>query len=461
MKKNNIPLNYREKNNSRISFICSIAVLLILFLIFYQLDNVLIRRPAQEAERVAQQEEEEAQIASEMPQVSTASVIAVGDNYYQDQLLQSGQSESGTWNYDSVYTNIQSEIQAADVAMISQDSVFTSDHDSVSTYPFAVPTEVGDAIVNAGFDVVASASDTINDFGADMITQTLDYWNTSHPDISVLGIHGSQEDADTVNVIEVNGIRIALLNYTFGLDNAAAGGQEYMIDVFDRDSVSSAIQKAQEESDCIILFAHWGNENESTPSEYQKQWATFLMEQGVDVVIGSHPHVLQPYGRMSDDSGNEMVIFYSLGNFVTGQETFDTLLEGMAQFTIQKTVQNGETSIQILSPSITPLVMHYNYDSAEYGPYLLSQYNDEIGTYHSGRNSFPEIFSVENLQTRFDEIMSTNVTPSTGTDLLSATFDSDGNMIGGTNTGTDTSSDTGEAVSSEDGSVPEDSSSEG
>lgn len=457
MKKNNIPLNYRERSNSRISFICSIAVLLVLFLIFYQLDNILIRRPAQEAERIAQQEEQDAQAAAETPQVSTASIVAVGDNYYQDQLLQSGQSESGTWNYDSVYTHVQSQIQAADLAMVSQDSVFTSSHDSVSTYPFAVPTEIGDALVNAGFDVVASASDTINDFGSEMIDQTLNYWSSSHPDISLLGIHGSQEDADTVKVVEVNGIRIALLNYTFGLDTALESGQEYRVDVFDRDKISAAIQNAQEESDCIIFFAHWGDENETTPSEYQNQWAAFLMQQGVDVVIGSHPHVLQPYGRMSDEQGNEMVIFYSLGNFVTGQETFDTLLEGMAQFTIQKTVQNGETSIEILSPSITPLVMHYSYDSGEYGPYLLSEYNDEIGAYHSGRSSFPEIFSVENLQTRFDEIMSANVTPSTGTNLLSAVYDTQGNMLSSDSEAAeeDTSSDTGEAASSEDSSSEE------
>lgn len=418
MKKNNIPLNFKEKSLSRISFICSVAVLLILFLIFYQVDNVLIRKPAQEAQRIQAQKEEEEKKAAETPQVSTASVIAAGDNYFQSMLLAAGQTESGEWNYDDVYTNLRSLINGADLACISQDSVLTSDHASISTFPFAVPTEVGDAIVNAGFDVVASASDTVNDLGTDMIRQTLEYWSTEHPEVSLLGLHDSQEAADTITVREVNGIRIALLDYTFGLDNALTEGEDYMVDVFDRDTVSAAIQKAKEESDCIILFAHWGDEESTEPSEYQKQWASFLLEQGVDVVIGAHPHVLQPYGRLSDEEGNEMVIFYSLGNIVTGQETFDTLLEGMAQFSIQKTVQNGETSIQIFSPSITPMVMHYDYNSGEYRPYLLSEYSDEIGAAHSGRYSFPEVFSVENLENRFDEIMSQKVTPSSGTDLL-------------------------------------------
>lgn len=442
MKKNkNIPLNYTEKNHSKISFICSIVCLLIICFFFSQLDNILIRTPAKEAAEAQEREKEEAEKEASVPQTSTASVIAVGDNYYQDQLLASGQSEEGSWNYDSVYKNVSQEIQAADLAMISQESVFTNNHDSVSTYPFAMPTEIGDAIVNAGFDVVASASNNINDFGSDLITQTLNYWNTSHPETTVLGIHETQEDADSVKTIEVNGIKIALLNYTYGTDNPLESDKEYMVDIFDKDKISAAIQKAKESSDCIIFFAHWGEEDNTVPSEYQKQWATFLMQQGVDVLIGAHPHVLQPYGRMSDEQGNEMVIFYSLGNFVTGQETFDELLEGMARFTIQKTVQNNEVDLQILTPSVDPLVMHYYYDGGEYGPYFLSDYTDEIGANHSGRNSFPEVFSVENLNARFDEIMSTNVTPSTGTDLLNKAYDSDSYDMSEEDTSTDDTTD--------------------
>lgn len=429
MRKNkNLPLNHIERNHSKISLFCSIICLFLVFFLICEIDNIMIRKPAKEAAQEIARQEKEAEKVASIPQVSTASVIAVGDNYYQEYLLSSGQSESGQWNYDLVYTNVSEAIQAADLAIVSQDSVFTNSHDSVNTYPFAVPTEIGDALVNAGFDVVASASDTIDDFGSEMIIQTLDYWKEKHPEISVLGIHESQEDADSIKITEVNGIKIALLNYTFKTsDSSLETGNEYMIDTFEQDKVATAVQKAKENSDCILFFAHWGNEDDTVPSEYQKAWATFLMQQGVDVIMGSHPHVLQPYGRMSDSQGNEMVIFYSLGNFVTGQEKFDELLGGMAKFTIQKTVQNNETDIQILTPTITPTVMHYYYDAAEYGPYFLSDYTDEIGANHSGRASFPEIFSVENLKTRFDEIMSVNVTPSTGTeslDSISATTNS-------------------------------------
>lgn len=430
-KRKNLPLNYREKSNSRISLICSLAVLIVLVFIFYQVDYNMIRKPAKQAVEAAKREKEKAEIEANTPQISTADVIAVGDNLYHASLYQSGQSESGEWNYDHIYANVLDEIQAADVAFIDQETVLTNDHSAVSTYPsFATPTEVGDAIVKAGFNVIESATNHVDDYGYDYMAQTFEFWRTNYPEIPVLGIHETQEDADTVKTMEVNGITIAFLDYTYGTNNSGAGeGREFMIDIFDKTKVAAAIQKAKEISDCIIFVAHWGTEDDTEPNEYQKQWATFLMQQGVDVVIGGHPHVLQPYGRLSDDQGNEMVIFYSLGNFVSTQQNFLELLGGMAKFTLEKTVLNGETSIRVLTPTVKPLVMHYNRDANEYGPYMLEDYNNSLAEQHSARNEFPEEFTVENLQKTFNDIMSTNVTPSTGTDLLNVSFDAYGNMV--------------------------------
>lgn len=427
----NIPLNFREKSNSRIAFICSVAVLAILVLLFRQLDYNLIQKPAEAAKREAAQKKAEAEKAANTPKVTTASVIAVGDNLYHESLLQSGQSDSGTWNYDHIYENVKDEIQAADVAMVDQETVFTTDHSAVSAYPsFATPTEVGDALINTGFDVIESATNHIDDYGSDYIEQTLNFWSSNYPKIPVLGIHASQEDADTVKTLEVNGIRIAFLDYTYGTNNGGAGeGKDYMIDIFDKTKVASMIQKAKADSDCLIFVAHWGKENESMPTEYEKEWATFLMQQGVDVVIGGHPHVLQPYGRMSDENGNEMLIFYSLGNFVSTQESLSTLLEGMASFTIQKSVLNDKTTIQITDAAVKPMVMHYNKDEGVFGPYMLEDYTEDLASQHGVRDIIGEEFTLANLKDKFNEIMSMNVEPSSRTDLLDVSFDSELNML--------------------------------
>ena len=428
--RDDLPLNYKEKLNSRTSFLVSAAVLVVLCLIFNQMDYSMIRQPAAQAKKAAeaQKQKQEEAVVSE-PEITTATVLAVGDNLVQPSLLASGQSESGAWNYDSVYDNLRSDIQAADIAIVNQETPFTADHNAVSgTAPYATPTEVGDALVNAGFNVVTSATALIDDNGTSMLDETLNYWSSQQPDIALVGIHDSQSTA-TPEITEINGIKIAFLNYTFPTYSSQSDSGQDMVDTFNTTEVAAAIQKARASADCIIFSANWGKAEEPMPTEYEKEWANFLMEQGVDVVIGTNPNVLQPYGYLTDDAGHNMLIYYSLGNFVTGQETLKQLLGGMASFTIQKTTEGDQTSIEIQDATLTPLVMHYSYDNKEYRPYKLSEYTDALASAHSVRESIGDEFSLENLQTKYDEIMSMNVTPSTKTTLLDVAFDSDGNML--------------------------------
>ncbi|MDO5135866.1 MAG: CapA family protein [Eubacteriales bacterium] len=436
MKKNdNIPLNYREKSNSRISFLVSIGVLVALCLAFNQVDYNLIRKPAQEAKKAAEAQKKKEEEAAEAPsRVSTATILAVGDNLVQPSLLNSGRSDSGEWNYDHVFTNLLPQIQGADLAIVNQETPFTTDHEAVSgVAPYSTPAEMGDSLVAAGFDVVTSATSFMDDNGYDFLSQTLDFWKNSHPETTVPGLHETKEDAYVPRILKVNDISIAFLNCTYpsyrSSESAQGTDQSYIIDTFDQSALTTAIQSAKASADCVIFAANWGKTEEPMPTEYQKQWANFLMKQGVDVVIGTNPNVLQPYGYLTDDEGHHMLIYYSLGNFVTGQETLKQLLGGMASFTIEKTVAGEETSVRIKNASLTPLVMHYSYNDAQYTPYLLSDYTEELASRHSVRDILGEEFSLANLQTKYDEIMSMNVTPSTKSSLLDVSFDSDGGML--------------------------------
>ena len=282
-----------------------------------------------------------------------------------------------------------------------------------------------------------------------MLDETLNYWNTLQPDVTLVGIHDSQTSS-APKIVEINGIKIAFLDYTFpsyssqsdssqdseedteGTDTASADSSTAssgsMIDTFNTTAVAAAIQTARASADCVIFSANWGKTEEPMPTEYEKEWANFLMEQGVDVVIGTNPNVLQPYGYLTDDAGHNMLIYYSLGNFVTGQETLKQLLGGMATFTIQKTVEGDQTTIEIQDAALTPLVMHYSYDNKEYRPYKLSEYTAAQASAHSVRDSIRDDITQENIQTKYDEIMTLHVTPSTKATLLDVTFDSDGNM---------------------------------
>ncbi|MCF0132744.1 MAG: CapA family protein [Blautia sp.] len=429
--KYHMPLNFIERKNSKISLLCSIAALIFLFLTFYLIDYNLIRKPAILAQKQAEAEKKEEEKYMNTTFVSEASVIAVGDNLYHGTLLDSGKQDTGAWNYDHIYQHVLPEIQAADIALIDQETVLTTDHTAVSSYPsFATPTEVGDAIIKAGFNVIESASNHIDDYGYVYMEETLNFWKTNYPEALILGVHETEEDADAVKTKTVNDITFAFLDYTYGTNGAGAGeGKEFMIDVFDKDRVTKMVKKAKECSDVVIFVAHWGNEDQQMPSEYEKEWATFLMQQGVDVVIGGHPHVIQPYGTLSDEQGNSMLIYYSLGNFVSTQQEMPELLEGMASFKVRKTTFRGETTIEILEPELKPMVMHYNDSTGEYGPYMMEDYTEELASQHSIRELIGDKFTLENLKALFSEVLSVNVMPSDKTYLLNVSYEWDGSMI--------------------------------
>ena len=121
-----MPLNLRERINSRISLLCSVIILVLLVLVMHQMDYTLIRKPQKEVAEAAALKEQQDKIKAETPVISTASVIAVGDNLYHSKLYESGENDSGIWNYDHIYTHVLDQIQAADVAMIDQETVFCS-----------------------------------------------------------------------------------------------------------------------------------------------------------------------------------------------------------------------------------------------------------------------------------------------------------------------------------------------
>ena len=141
---------------------------------------------------------------------------------------------------------------------------------------FRSPTEVGDALIKAGFDVIESATNHIDDYGSDFMEETFNFWSTNYPDIPVLGIHPTEEDANNVKTLEVNGIKISFLDYTYGTNNGGAGeGKEYMIDLFDKAKVSSMIQKAKASSDVLIFVAHWRSEERRVGKECRSRWSPY------------------------------------------------------------------------------------------------------------------------------------------------------------------------------------------
>ena len=163
----------------------------------------------------------------------------------------------------------------------------------------------------------------------------------------------------------------------------------------DLDLIAKRIAEIKSRCRWCVIVSHGGEEFTSLPSPYTRDRYLKFLELGADVVVAHHPHVPENYELFD----NGKAIFYSLGNFVSTQESFDALLEGMGCFTIQKTVKDGQTSIEIIDPQIKPMVMHYNKDAGVFSPYMLSDYTEELASQHEVRTVLgDDSFTLANLQ---------------------------------------------------------------
>ncbi len=345
--------------------------------------------------------------------VETIELLAVGDNLIHTGLYQTGMNSSGVWNYDHLYEHVREEILAADLAIVNQETIFVEDRSKISAYPvFGSPKEIGDSLVWAGFDVVLHASNHTMDKGSEGVWNTINFWAEEHPEITVLGINESEEAQKSIPIVECKGIRFAMLNYTYGLNGFSVPADEpYLVNLLDKERVGADIARAKEVSDMIVVFCHVGDEYVYEPSEYSKEWVDFLLEQEVDIVINSHPHVLEPYTMLTGEDGHRMLVYYSIGNFISTQDRVPRLLGGMAKITIEMRLHEDGKDFTIKDYTLEPLVAHWNYGTMEFGVYMLEDYTNELAAGHGIVTKTDEEFSVEVLWKLYEDILNTPVTP--------------------------------------------------
>jgi len=304
----------------------------------------------------------------------TVTLAAVGDALIHENILNSGKQKDGSYNYDAIFEHMKEYLEKFDVKIINQETIFVYDSKKFGGYPsFGTPVEVGDAMRAAGFNVITCATNHAYDRGAIGIQNTLDYWKKYKDSVLVTGIYGSQEDYDTLSVREYNGIKIAFLNYTTLL-NSGAKKEPYYIRMYKESVALKEIKAAKAQADFVIVLPHWGVEYEHEPSESQEKMAKKMAEAGADVIIGCHPHVVQPMKVIKTSDGRRVPCYYSLGNFVSNMFWFKCQLEGMAELEIVK--WNGETTLK--SAVYTPIVNHMNKDDSKFTVYLLSDYTGDL-----------------------------------------------------------------------------------
>ena len=311
------------------------------------------------------------------------SIIMVGDMLMHTPVEKSALQEDGTYSYDAIFANTVSKIQAADLAIVNEEVIIGGEKLGISGYPaFNAPFELGDDLVEAGFDVICHGTNHALDQGKKGLKNCLTFWEENYPEIPVLGIHDSKEDQDEIYIYEQDGVKIAILNFTYGTNGIALpSDMPFAVDLLEEEKVVSAIAKAEELADFTIVCPHWGTEYELGTTSQQKKWCNIFMENGVDLVLGTHPHVIEPVEMLVDEAtGHSMLVYYSLGNFVnwtsgSGEGIAHRMVGGMSEVTLGMD-ENGE--VFIMDYGMEPVVCHLTEGTNGVTVYFLEDYSTAL-----------------------------------------------------------------------------------
>ena len=335
-------------------------------------------------------EQELIQVKEDIIIENELSLIMVGDCLIHGAIYDDAK-ENGSYNFYKMIENIKPIIEKYDLAFYNQESILGGTSLGLSSYPrFNSPQEVGDTFIDMGFNLVGLANNHTLDMGKRGIRSSLEYWKNKE-NVMTAGSYSSEEERINPNIMEKNGITYALLSYTTTTNGLTVPADEpYLVSTYEETKVKEDIERLRDKVDLLMVSMHWGEEYTHNPTEEQINIANYLASLDVDIVIGHHPHVIQPI----DFIDNTMVI-YSLGNFIASQYGVEKLTGLMASVTIKKTTINGEKPIITLENPTAELVYTYSVIDRYRHNYKLYPYtmlnNDLLANYENHYEKYMNI----------------------------------------------------------------------
>ena len=310
----------------------------------------------------------------------SVTVLCGGDNLIHEPIYQRAQTDNG-YDFDYLYQNVKSFIESADIATINQEAPLATDLEDPSGYPhFNTPKEVGQDLFDAGFDVINIGNNHMYDIGSQGALVTEQFFQNRG--IPVVGFYRSDEDFHNIRIIEKNGIKVAFLSFVemtnLDPDDPDLG---YCVSMEDRSLVKEQIEEAREQADVVVAHAHWGEEGTTELTDGQVEMAHLMVDWGVDIIFGNHPHVIQSLVTITREEDSQLCpVIYSMGNFVSAQTHRNQIVSAMLAVKITRDA-NG-----IARPSamgVMPVITHFTQDDRmDIVLYPLATYSEELAEAH-------------------------------------------------------------------------------
>ena len=334
-------------------------------------DNLLIAKQSEKLEKqtgeifsLIEKDLSETKSSVETTRTTTAKIVAVGDILCQMDMIEDANS-NGIYDFSSMFANITKFVKDSNIAVGTLETNFVDTKYS-GTGKYNSPREFLTAIKQSGIDLVSLAHNHELDYGIDGFNKTIN--EVQAQNIGITGISNNEENENkefTGIIKEVNGIKIAFLGYTYGLSNESelAKEEKAVANIYSEDLVQKDLEYAKANSNYIIAIMHWGDVNTSTISENQNNITTFLVNNGVDAILGTHPTVVEPMKIIQNSDGKNILVAYSLGNYISTLKYDDADVELILNIQIAKNSDSDKAVLQKVD--YTPIYVLDNGRKAE------------------------------------------------------------------------------------------------
>ena len=381
-----------NKKDKRLKKLKSLIISILILILLTSIILLLIPKTEQEKENKNIEKEN-------IKNTTSTSLIMVGDNLIHSSIYEEANRNANYESYDfkPMYKMIKSIVSNYDIAYYNQETIIGGSEIGLSSYPaFNSPYEVADAMIDAGFNLVSLATNHTLDRGKQAVLNSRNYWN-SKENVLAVGSYSSQEERNKIDIKESNGITYTMLNYTYGTNGINVPEDEnYLVNIWPmngnnpekdieyqnyKQQVLEDIKRVRDKVDVLLVAMHWGIEYQNMPNDYQKDAAKFLSDNGVDIIVGTHPHIIEPI-----DYINNTLVIYSLGNFASAHEVvnMDNRVGLMTSLEIEKDLKTNKITIKNLENELL-----YMYYTNEYKDFLIVPFSKIDNSY---LNNYQEVY---------------------------------------------------------------------
>lgn len=356
--------NIKHKKNSKnfIVFLLILAVCLIAIAIFYYQKSNNKSQGLSTANINGSNHSELADSENQKEKVDTTfTMTAIGDVLcHNTQYWDAYNKDTDTYDFSYVFEDIKHYFEATDISIGNLETSFAGKERGYSNYPtFNSPDALVYDLKEMGLDIITTAGNHCLDMGFSGLSRTIDVLDDAG--LKHLGTYKTQEERDQVFITEVKGVKIAFINYTYGTNGIPVpSDKEFCVNLIDKDLIKKDLESAKSQNvDMIVACMHWGTEYRTTANAEQEELADFLFQNGVDVILGNHPHVLEPMEKrtvtLEDGTTKDGFVIYACGNFICDQNAENTRNSIILNLTITK---HSDGKITIDNANYIPIYMY-------------------------------------------------------------------------------------------------------